>query len=312
MEALQLVEVSKRAVWARVFIVVGALLAGASPFLSWSNGWLDGHSAVWRSVLNDSYALGYEGMLWVVFLISSALIAIVLALWRIPGRGNRVLSNRLGLLVICGFWSLLLRLTAADDACFGIDACDGVAPRLLLAAIPFVVLGALLLPPGPQGRGGRMGAIVVGIVLAAAVGAGIAVGFTPQDRCRGCDDHVAQSSLRNALAAAETFAKKHHDSYSGFGPSQAVKIEPSLAWFGAEHSSAGPDEVVIREADGSGLLLVARSTKGDYLCVAKGSEASPSPPPPVDTGKLSFGYASQDILNRSGCIGVSWPSHPSA
>jgi type IV pilus assembly protein PilA len=102
--------------------------------------------------------------------------------------------------------------------------------------------------------------LIIGILIAIALPTFLGARTRSQDR-------AAQSDLRNAIAAADTFFTDD-DTYSGFNAAAAESIEPSLTWVdGATGADAG--EVGIREATLTNITLTAYSASGSYFCIAK-------------------------------------------
>ena len=85
----------------------------------------------------------------------------------------------------------------------------------------------------------------------------------PDARCRDCNSHSAQSDLRNGIAAAKTYFAPH-DSYAGFTPAAADRIEPSLTW-SSGHADE-PGTVGIVSATDTQVLLVSTSFSGTTYC----------------------------------------------
>lgn len=84
-------------------------------------------------------------------------------------------------------------------------------------------------------------------------------------------DRVAQSDLRNTLAAALTYFTDG-DTFVGFDPEQALLIEPSLEYDTSPLASVGI--VSIRDVAVDHVLLVTRSESGHVFCVADDRTAS--------------------------------------
>lgn len=96
-------------------------------------------------------------------------------------------------------------------------------------------------------------AILVAIALPTFLGA--------RDRA---NDKAAQSSIRNALAAAKTYFVDD-DSYAGFDPQVGVQIEPSLEW--TTGPSTGPIQVSIVSASPTQIVLESMSESGRAFCL---------------------------------------------
>jgi type IV pilus assembly protein PilA len=98
--------------------------------------------------------------------------------------------------------------------------------------------------------------LIIGILIAIALPTFLGARERAQNR-------AAQSSLRNAIAAAKTFFTDD-DTYTGFDANagaDAEAIEPSLD-FVTGNVSAAPEQVAIQVASGNDLLLVAHSDSG--------------------------------------------------
>jgi hypothetical protein len=99
-------------------------------------------------------------------------------------------------------------------------------------------------------------------------------------------DAKAQADLRTALAAAKV---RYADSrtYRGFTPAAAGKLASALAF--NRSLKARVDQVSIRVATKTVLLLVTRSASGKVFCVADRG------------GKVTYG--GQDARATAGCRG---------
>ena len=95
--------------------------------------------------------------------------------------------------------------------------------------------------------------LIIGILIAIALPTFLGARERAQNR-------AAQSSLRNAVAAAKTHFTDD-DSYTGFDETTAEAIEPSLD-FVPGNVSTGPEQVGIQVATGNDLLMVAHSDSG--------------------------------------------------
>jgi type IV pilus assembly protein PilA len=92
--------------------------------------------------------------------------------------------------------------------------------------------------------------LIIGILIAIALPTFLGARERAQNR-------AAQSSLRNAIAAAKTsFTDK--DSYDLFTAAEAGNIEPSLT-YNNNTASTGPNNVDIVVHAGNNLLMLARS-----------------------------------------------------
>jgi hypothetical protein len=99
-------------------------------------------------------------------------------------------------------------------------------------------------------------------------------------------DAKAQADLRSALAAAKVqFADSR--TYRGFTPAAAGKLASSLAF--NRSAKARVDQVSIRVATKTVLLLVTRSASGKVFCVAE------------RRGKLAYGR--RDARAAADCRG---------
>jgi type IV pilus assembly protein PilA len=98
-------------------------------------------------------------------------------------------------------------------------------------------------------------AILIGIALPTFLGA--------QHRA---EDQKAKADLRNALAAALThFAEA--GAWDDFDAAEALLIEPTVAWI--DGGAPTPGQISIQVHAGMELLIVRRSTSGDFFCVAQ-------------------------------------------
>ena len=102
--------------------------------------------------------------------------------------------------------------------------------------------------------------LIIGILIAIALPTFLGARTRSQDR-------AAQSNLRNAIAAADTFFTDD-DTYDGFDDVEAEAIEPSLAW--NVDAAASQDEVSIRVAvDGLSIVLATVSASSAEFSMAK-------------------------------------------
>jgi hypothetical protein len=79
------------------------------------------------------------------------------------------------------------------------------------------------------------------------------------------DDALTQTDLRNATVAAKTYFLDHN-SYVGFSPGAAARIEPGLRYNVAPAAVRG--QVSIRGATAQSVALVERSPTGAVFCLA--------------------------------------------
>jgi type IV pilus assembly protein PilA len=79
-------------------------------------------------------------------------------------------------------------------------------------------------------------------------------------------DRSAQSSLRNAIAAADVFFTDG-DTYAGWGPEVAGQIEPYLAW--SSDAPTAVDVVSINLANAEQVVMSTLSASGQPFCIAK-------------------------------------------
>jgi type IV pilus assembly protein PilA len=103
--------------------------------------------------------------------------------------------------------------------------------------------------------------LIIGILIAIALPTFLGARRRAQDR-------AAQSDLRNALAAAKVFFTDD-DTYTGFTAAEGEDIEPSLDWLVV----AGDDRVLITNAAGGEVVIVADSESGASFCIADSSAA---------------------------------------
>jgi type IV pilus assembly protein PilA len=106
--------------------------------------------------------------------------------------------------------------------------------------------------------------LIIGILIAIALPTFLGARERAENR-------AAQSSLRNAVAAAKTYFTDD-DIYSGFDAAEATAIEPSLT-FNDGAASTGPTNVNIVEADVDDLLLLSLSDSGVEFGLADRSGA---------------------------------------
>jgi len=104
---------------------------------------------------------------------------------------------------------------------------------------------------------------------------------------KAAQDKKVQANLRNALVAAKVYFTDHN-SYAGFNPAAAEKLEPSLAYNTSGTAKKG--QVSIRAATKNAVLLVDKSASGTVFCIAE----------QVD-GKVTYGK--RDVKSVSGCTG---------
>jgi type IV pilus assembly protein PilA len=101
--------------------------------------------------------------------------------------------------------------------------------------------------------------LIIGILIAIALPTFLGARTRSQDR-------AAQSNLRNAIAAADTFFTDD-DTYTGFDATEAAAIEPSLTW---NDGATVQDEVSIGvAADGLSIWLTTTSASTQVFCIAK-------------------------------------------
>jgi hypothetical protein len=107
----------------------------------------------------------------------------------------------------------------------------------------------------------------------------------------------AQQDLRNALVAALTMYTDG-ETFVGFTPEVAASIEPSLTYNAAP--SARVDEISIRDATRSTIVLATMIVDGDVFCIAE-DEA---------TGTTSYGV--MDAQTAADCDGgeAAWSIEP--
>jgi len=78
-------------------------------------------------------------------------------------------------------------------------------------------------------------------------------------------DRAAQSDLRNALAAAKTYFADG-DSYKGWDPTDAARIEPSLSYVGDRTATVGV--ISINLATKAEVVMSTVSESGQAFCIA--------------------------------------------
>jgi type IV pilus assembly protein PilA len=100
--------------------------------------------------------------------------------------------------------------------------------------------------------------LIIGILIAIALPTFLGARTRSQNR-------AAQSDLRNAIAAADTYFTDD-DSYSGFDATVAESIEPSLAWVAGAGTQ---DEVGITVVSDTEIYLEKVSASTVTFCLAK-------------------------------------------
>jgi type IV pilus assembly protein PilA len=105
--------------------------------------------------------------------------------------------------------------------------------------------------------------LIIGILVAIALPTFLGARERAQDR-------AAQSNLRTASAAADTYFTDD-DSYTGFDAAEAANVEASITWEDEADPGAlaADDAVGIAAADDVEIVLVARSASGKAYCFAK-------------------------------------------
>lgn len=106
---------------------------------------------------------------------------------------------------------------------------------------------------------------------------------------------VAQSSLRNAIAAAKTFYTDD-DTYAGFDAAQAAMIEPSLNWVDATQPR-NAQTVDVQFVRAQKLLMISRASSGRFYALCDYARRGT-----FYASSRSFGEIS-DITN---CSDASW------
>ena len=99
--------------------------------------------------------------------------------------------------------------------------------------------------------------LIIGILIAIALPTFLGARTRAQDR-------AAQSDLRNAIAAADTYFTDG-DTYTGFDAASAEAIEPSLNW----DTPANPDYVAINVVSGTEIEMERTSQSSTVWCLAK-------------------------------------------
>lgn len=84
---------------------------------------------------------------------------------------------------------------------------------------------------------------------------------------RRTQNRAAQSNLRNAIAAADTFFTDG-DTHTGFAAA-AVLIEPSLTWVDGAAGTAVDTVYIHAATTGNVAVLNAYSASGTAFCIAK-------------------------------------------
>jgi hypothetical protein len=106
---------------------------------------------------------------------------------------------------------------------------------------------------------------------------------------------VAQSSLRNAMAAAKTYFTDG-DTYAGFNAAEAAAIEPSLNWVDATQPS-GSSTVDIQIVRDKVVLMITRASTGRFYAICDN----------VNRG-THYGTSKtfSQVADLSNCRGDSW------
>jgi type IV pilus assembly protein PilA len=102
--------------------------------------------------------------------------------------------------------------------------------------------------------------LIIGILIAIALPTFIGARTRAADR-------AAQADLRNALAAGLTYMAGKQD-FNGFDVAAAYQQEHGLQWE-ASGTNPVPGHVTIQVALNDDLLLVSKSSSGEYFCVAQ-------------------------------------------
>ncbi|MEX1046168.1 MAG: hypothetical protein WD757_06785 [Actinomycetota bacterium] len=148
---------------------------------------------------------------------------------------------------------------------------------VIAGAVASIAGGAVLLVSAGEGGLGPRGArhvavacaIVAGLVVAALL-TGMSFRLDFEDPFAAAReraiDRGAQSNLRNAMAAAKTYFTDG-DTYTGFDPEVASKIEPSLNWVGNDPAGSG-NVVSINLAEGDYVVMSTRAPSGHTFCIA--------------------------------------------
>ena len=144
--------------------------------------------------------------------------------------------------------------------------------------------------------------LIIGILVAIALPTFLGARERAQDR-------AAQSNLRTASAAADTYFTDD-DSYTGFDATTAPDVEASITWEDeADPGALAADEAVgIALADDVEVVLVARSASGKAYCFAKvvatGGTANPGVYQKADADATAVGT----IGDAGTCegLGLDW------
>ena len=126
---------------------------------------------------------------------------------------------------------------------------------------------------------------IIGILVAVALPTFLGAQHTSEDR-------KAQADLRNGLAAALTHFSEEGE-WDDFDATLAGSIEPSVSWI--DGGSPTADQISIQVNAGEELLLVRRSTSGEFFCVVQIAE-SPST-------RRGSGAAFADVDSVAECAG---------
>jgi type IV pilus assembly protein PilA len=105
--------------------------------------------------------------------------------------------------------------------------------------------------------------LIIGILIAIALPTFLGARQRAQNR-------AAQSDLRNGLASAKTYFTDS-ETYTGFDPSAAALIEPSLTWDDDGAVAANEVDITIEDAGsvvGGAILLQTLSESGVSFCIA--------------------------------------------
>jgi type IV pilus assembly protein PilA len=104
--------------------------------------------------------------------------------------------------------------------------------------------------------------LIIGILIAIALPTFLGARTRSQDR-------AAQSNLRSAIAAADTFFTDS-DTYTGFDATAAALVEPSILWEDETDTSVVTvGSVGVALANDDEIVLVAQSASAKGYCIAK-------------------------------------------
>lgn len=142
---------------------------------------------------------------------------------------------------------------------------------------------------GLEGRADERGYSIVEVlvvmgVIAILIGIALPTFLGAQHRA---EDQNAKADLRNGLAAALTHFAEAGE-WDDFDAAEAILIEPTVVWIDGGAPAGG--QISIEVHAGTDLLMVRRSTSGDFFCVAQIADS------PATTRGSGAGFADVDTV----------------